>query len=65
MLMPNEFSVSTRVGQVKSSLDQLQNCLLDDEYSEESIKRLGRALSDMNEEVQLLKNLIQLSKPHR
>lgn len=63
--MPNEFSVSTRVGQVKSSLDQLQNCLLDDEYSEESIKRLGRALSDMNEEVQLLKNLIQLSKPHR
>ncbi len=63
MLMLDESNLGSRVHQVKTSLDELHHSFHKDEYSDETLLRLGRALHDMNEELQLLRNIIQLGKP--
>ncbi|WP_286267210.1 hypothetical protein [Thalassotalea atypica] len=60
--MSHEVSFGNRVSQVKNSLDQLQNSLFEDECSDESMMRLSKALNDINEEVMLLKNMMQLGR---
>ncbi len=56
-------SFNTNVEQLKMSLEQLQENVTTHGYTEESVKKLGSALADMNEEVQLLQNIMQLGKP--
>lgn len=58
-----ESNLGSRVRQVKSSLDELHHSFHNEQYSDETMLRLGRALNDMNEEIQLLRNIIQLGKP--
>ena len=61
--MVNAASFNSNVEQLKISLEELQENVTSNGYTEESVKKLGSALADMNEEVQLLQNIMQLGKP--
>jgi hypothetical protein len=57
-----EFQLKTDscVNEVKSSLDELQNVICGDSCSTDSLIRLTRALKDINEEVNMLRTVIQI-----
>ncbi|MCO4799782.1 MAG: hypothetical protein KC484_11220 [Colwelliaceae bacterium] len=55
-------SIRHKVKQVKSSLDDLQNVLVDDNYSDDSLLRLSRALKDINDEVDMLTTVMQIGR---
>lgn len=52
--------VGKSLNQVKCSLDELNNVVLEGTNSQDSLRRLRKALIDINEEVNMLKNVIQL-----
>jgi len=56
----NIFSVT----QVKSSLDDLQDIIQDDNYSHDSLRRLSEALKDINEEIDMLKAVMLPSEKY-
>ncbi|MEW6982793.1 hypothetical protein AAD001_09105 [Colwelliaceae bacterium 6471] len=58
--MEKQFKVGSNVREVQHSLDKLQESVYQVEYSEDSLMRLNQALKDINEEVNLLRNIIQL-----
>jgi len=53
----NTFSMT----HVKSSLDDLQFLIQEDNCSGDSLRRLSQALKDINEEINMLKTVIQPS----
>jgi len=57
-----EFQLKTNscVNEVKSSLDELQNVIGGDGCSADSLIRLSRALKDINEEVNMLRTVVQI-----
>ncbi|MDO6446088.1 hypothetical protein Q4493_09910 [Colwellia sp. 1_MG-2023] len=50
------------VRQVKDSLDHLQEVLVDENYSDDSLLRLSRALKEINEEVDMLTTVMQIGR---
>ena len=58
--MERSQSIGRKVRQVKDSLDHLQNVLVDENYSDDSLLRLSRALKDINEEVDMLTTVMQI-----
>ncbi|NQZ82569.1 MAG: hypothetical protein HRT52_16290 [Colwellia sp.] len=58
--MENNKNNTFNVSQVKSSLDDLQNLIQDDDCSGDSLRRLSQALKDINEEINMLKAVIQV-----
>ena len=52
--------VCKSLSQVRSSLDELQSVVQNGDSNQDSLRRLRQALLDINEEVNLLKNVIQL-----
>ena len=54
--------IGQNVRQVKDSLDQLQEMLIDENYSDDSLLRLSRALKDINEEVDMLTTVMQIGR---
>ena len=58
--MENNKNNTFNVSQVKSSLDDLQNQIQDDDCSGDSLRRLSQALKDINEEINMLKAVIQV-----
>ncbi len=55
-------SISYEVRQVKDSLENLQNLLVSENYSSDSLLRLSRALKDINEEVDMLTTVMQIGR---
>ena len=55
-------SIKYKVKQVKNSLDDLQNVLIDENYSDDSLLRLSRALKDINDEVDMLTTVMQIGR---
>lgn len=47
---------------MKNSLDHLQDILVDENYSDDSLIRLSRALNDINEEVDMLTTVMQVGR---
>jgi len=47
---------------ILSSIDELEDAVLNDNHANESLLRLSRALKDINEEVNLMKSIIQKSE---
>lgn len=58
--MEKQSKTGSSVREVQHSLDKLQESVYQVEYSEDSLLRLNKALKDINEEVNLLRNIIQL-----
>lgn len=58
--MERNLRIGRKVKQVKDSLDQLQDVLIDENYSDDSLLRLSRALKDINEEVDMLTTVMQI-----
>jgi hypothetical protein len=52
--------IGRKVRDVKNSLDDLQSFVSEDECSKDSLFRLSRALKDINEEVDMLRNVMQI-----
>ena len=44
---------------IQNSLNELEDAALNDNHANESLLRLSRALKDINEEVNLMKSIIQ------
>ncbi|MCJ8320505.1 MAG: hypothetical protein MJK12_12780 [Colwellia sp.] len=44
---------------IQNSLNELEDAVLNDNHANESLLRLSRALKDINEEVNLMKSIIQ------
>ncbi|MEW6991725.1 hypothetical protein AADZ91_13710 [Colwelliaceae bacterium 6441] len=55
-------SIRYKVKQMKNSLDHLQDILVDENYSDDSLIRLSRALNDINEEVDMLTTVMQVGR---
>ena len=62
--MERQVKVGCRVNEVKCSLDELQNVVRGDGCSTDSLIRLMRALQDINEEVNMLRTVIQINPYH-
>ena len=60
--MERNLRIGRKVKQVKDSLDQLQDVLIDENYSDDSLLRLSRALKDINEEVDMLTTVMQIGR---
>ncbi len=58
--MERKLKSNCSVNEVKSSLDELQSVIGEDSCSVDSLERLTRALNDINEEVNLLRTVIQI-----
>jgi len=58
--MEHHLKTGESVNEVKSSLDDLQNVIGGDSCSADSLIRLTRALKDINEEVNMLRTVIQI-----
>ncbi|NQZ22722.1 MAG: hypothetical protein HRT53_11765 [Colwellia sp.] len=58
--MEHQLNTGKSVNEVKSSLDDLQNVIGGDNCSADSLIRLTRALKDINEEVNMLRTVIQI-----
>jgi hypothetical protein len=65
MKMERITPIGHNVRQVKDSLDHLQEVLVDENYSEDSLLRLSRALKDINEEVDMLTSVLQISQSRK
>jgi hypothetical protein len=63
--MERNLVVGQKVKQVKESLDHLQGVLIDENYSDDALLRLSKALKDINEEVDMLTTVMQIGKVHR
>jgi len=63
--MGNALKIGHEVRQVKDSLDHLQDVLIDENYSDDSLLRLSRALKEINEEVDMLTTVMQIGRRHR
>jgi len=59
--MESKVKIHCDVSKVKFSLDELQNVIGEGSCSSDSLLRLTRALQDINEEVNLLRNVIQIN----
>ena len=63
--MENKMEKATKIGikvqQAQRSLDDLKSTVYHVEHSDDSLNRLNQALKDINEEVNLLRNIIQLN----
>ncbi len=59
--MESRIKINSDVSKVKFELDELQNVIDEGSCSSDSLIRLTRALQDINEEVNLLRNVIQLN----
>jgi len=59
--MKNNKKNTFNMTHVKNSLDDLQCLIQDDKYSGDSLRRLSEALKDINEEINMLKTVIQPS----
>lgn len=62
--MERNLRIGRKVKQVKDSLDQLQDVLIDENYSDDSLLRLSKALKDINEEVDMLTTVMQIGRAH-
>ncbi|MDG1750901.1 MAG: hypothetical protein P8I03_04470 [Thalassotalea sp.] len=60
--MEHQLEIGHEVRQVKDSLDNLQDVLIDENYSDDSLLRLSRALKDINEEVDMLTTVMQIGR---
>jgi hypothetical protein len=58
--MEHQIKTNSSVNEVKSSLDELQSVIGGDSCSADSLIRLTRALKDINEEVNMLRTVIQI-----
>lgn len=58
--MAHEIRVGFSVEQLKESLDCLQNSVDNTQCSVDSLMRLSKALKDINEEVDLLRTVMQI-----
>jgi hypothetical protein len=58
--MEHQLKTGKSVNEVKTSLDELQNVIGSDACSTDSLIRLTRALKDINEEVNMLRTVIQI-----
>mgnify|MGYP000594067021 CR=1 FL=1 len=58
--MEHQLKTGSGVNEVKSSLDELQNVIGGDGCSADSLNRLTNALKDINEEVNMLRTVIQI-----
>ncbi len=58
--MEHQLQTGNSVNEVKSSLDELQNVIGGDGCSTDSLNRLTNALEDINEEVNMLRTIIQI-----
>jgi hypothetical protein len=58
--MESKMKIGCSVNDVKCSLDKLQNVIGGDCCSSDSLIRLTRVLQDINEEVNMLRTVIQI-----
>ena len=59
--MESKIKINGGVDKVKFSLDELQNVIGEGCCSKDSLVRLTRALQDINEEVNMLRTVIQIN----
>lgn len=62
--MAQVVNVGDSVSQLKDSLDSLQSSIHSDQYSSDALLRLNRALRDIDEEVNMLRNVMQINDRH-
>ncbi len=60
--MEQLFKRSANLKKIQSSVNELDDILYKDDHAKESLMRLSRALKDINEEVNLMKSMIQNNK---
>ena len=59
--MESKIKINSDVNKVKSSLDKIQDVIGEGCCSTDSLVRLTSALQDINEEVNMLRNIIQIN----
>lgn len=57
--MEQLFKRGVNLKKIQNSMDDLENLLHKEDHANESMQRLSQALRDINEEVNLMKNMIQ------
>jgi hypothetical protein len=61
MVMERKIKINSGVNSVKFSLDELQDVIGEGGCSTDSLARLTNALQDINEEVNMLRTIIQIN----
>jgi len=60
--MEQLFKRGVNLKKIQTSVDDLENILHKEDHANESLVRLSQALRDINEEVNLMKTMIQNNK---